>query len=648
MEHPDYGYLRVAAVTPRVHLADTSANAREIVRLCRTVRDGRRPSVIVFPELCVTGYSCADLFAQAPLLEGAQRAVEEIARETADIDALIAIGAPVPCLGRLYNCAVLLKHGRIMGLIPKEYLPGSGEFYEYRWFESGGSLAGRGQKVTFAGQQTVIDPRQLMRVGKALVAVEVCQDLWTPVPPSSYAAIAGATVILNLSASNEYLTKHEYRRSLVSATSARLTAGYVYSSCGYGESTQDLVWGGSSFICEDGSVMAENERFRTDSTVICADIDIERLDSERRRNPNFKDCNASAEAVNFTVTDCGEAADTDFGTLLLRRVDPHPFVPDGEDIDARCREILAMQVTGLMTRLEHVGCKTAVVGVSGGLDSTLALLVAVRAFDTLGWNRSRIIGVTMPGFGTTGRTRSNADILMEKLRVTRREIPVGEASAMHLKDIGHPLDVHDTTYENAQARERTQVLMDVAGETGGIVIGTGDLSELALGWCTYNGDHMSMYAVNASVPKTLVRVLVMWAARQHFADATDVLEDIVATPVSPELIPPAADGSVSQVTEDIVGPYELHDFFLYHMLRWGCQPSKVLMLACKAFGDTYSKEVIRQWLHTFCRRFFSQQFKRSCMPDGPKVGSVSLSPRGDLRMPSDASAHLWLSWAEER
>lgn len=637
----DYGYIRVAAATPRVYLADTRKNADEIIRLCNDAA-GRQPSVIVFPELCVTGYSCGDLFAQTPLLDGAENAVEEIARRTADLDAMIAIGAPVRHLGRLYNCAVIIRHGRIMGIVPKEYIPGNGEFYEYRWFESGASLAGRSEMIHFAGQATVIDPRQLFRIGRAIVAAEICEDLWTPVPPCTYATLAGADVIINLSASNESLKKHEYRKSLVCSTASRLIAAYVYCSCGYGESTQDLVWGGSSLICDSGAILAENGRFATESSVIYADIDVERIEGSRRRDNNFRDCNALGKTV-FRTVDCGESVVTDFESALLRPVEAHPFVPTGEELASRCREILDMQVIGLMTRLEHICCKSLVIGISGGLDSTLALLVSVAACDRLGWGRDRIIGVTMPGFGTSGRTHGNAVALMERLGVSMREISIAEAAAMHLRDIGHPIEVHDTTYENAQARERTQVLMDVAGDTGGIVIGTGDLSELALGWCTYNGDHMSMYGVNASVPKTLVKALVAWAADEHFTDVAEILKDIVATPVSPELIPPGGDGSISQVTEDIVGPYELHDFYLYHILRWGSTPDKVVMLACKAFDGVYDKETIVKWLRVFCKRFFSQQFKRSCMPDGPKVGSVSLSPRGDLRMPSDASAALWIS-----
>ena len=476
-----------------------------------------------------------------------------------------------------------------------------------------------------------------------MIGVEICQDLWVPVPPSSYAALAGANVILNLSASNEALCKHDYRKSLVSATSARLNAAYVYSSSGYGESTTDLVWAGSSLIYENGSLLAENERFSRESTVIYSDIDLQKLDTMRAKDPNFLDLFGEGRGNGFTTVDAGNPPDTDFDSLLLRDIEAHPFVPGGnpEALAARCREILDIQVLGLCTRLEHIGCKTAVIGISGGLDSTLALLVTVLAFDKLGWSRSRIIGVTMPGFGTTGRTRSNADRLMERLGISSRVVSIVESATQHLKDIGHDLEVHDTTYENAQARERTQILMDVAGETGGIVVGTGDLSELALGWCTYNGDHMSMYGVNASVPKTLVRTLVRFAADSHFGDCQEVLYDIVDTPISPELLPAAKDGSILQVTEDLVGPYELHDFFLYHAMRFGCQPRKILMMAGKAFSGVYDNATIAKWLKVFFKRFFSQQFKRSCMPDGPKVGSVSLSPRGDWRMPSDALSGLW-------
>ncbi|MBQ3711629.1 MAG: NAD(+) synthase [Bacteroidales bacterium] len=639
MTSKTYGFLRVAAASPRVWLANPVNNAEEIIRMAGdAANDGT--SVLVFPELCVTGYSCADLFAQERLLSAAENAVAEILDATKKLPTMLAIGAPVRFEGRLYNCALLLKEGKLLGIVPKTYLPNAAEFYEMRWFQSGDKLA-EPVAAGFAGQKALIGIRQLFKLGHATVGVEICQDLWVPLPPCTWAALAGAQVILNLSASNEALCKQDYRSMLVRSTSARLNAAYVYSSCGYGESTQDLVWGGSSLICENGVVLAENERFGRESSVITADVDVERLENVRARNVNFREILASVPT--FMKIPAGDPAPTDFEKKLLKSIDPHPFVPSGdaEELSKRCREILDIQTLGLCTRLEHIGCRTAVIGISGGLDSTLALLVTARAFDRLGWERSRIIGITMPGFGTSGRTKGNADILMEKLGITRREISIVPAATQHLKDIDHPLDKTDTTYENAQARERTQILMDVAGQEGGIVVGTGDLSELALGWCTYNGDHMSMYGVNASVPKTLVRTLVAWAAKEHFADASDVLSDIVDTPISPELLPTDEKGAIAQVTEDIVGPYELHDFFLYQVMRWGFDPEKVLFLAKKAFAGTYNDATIKKWLDTFYRRFFSQQFKRSCMPDGPKVGSVSLSPRGDWRMPSDASSELW-------
>ena len=660
MARENYGFTRVAAASPRVWPANPGKNAREILRIASEAQ-AAGTSVLVFPELSVTGYSCGDLFAQDRLLRGAEEAVGRILDATASNPCLIAIGAPVRFAGRLYNCALILKEGRILGIVPKTYLPNSAEFYEMRWFQ-GGDMLSEPVETEYAGRRTLIGVRQIFRLGSVTLGVEICQDLWVPVPPCTWAALAGAQLILNLSASNEALCKQDYRRLLVRSTSARLNAVYVYSSCGYGESTQDLVWGGSSIICENGVLLTENTRFGRESSVITADVDIARLENVRARNVNFRD--AFGNLPEFALTDAGEPAQTDFDAELLRYVDPHPFVPSGdrEELSKRCREILDIQTLGLCTRLEHIGCRTVVIGISGGLDSTLALLVAAMALDKLGWERSRIIGVTMPGFGTSGRTKGNADALMEKLGVTRREISIVPSVTQHLEDIGHPLDVADTTYENAQARERTQILMDLAGQEGGIVIGTGDLSELALGWCTYNGDHMSMYGVNASVPKTLVRTLVKWAAGEYFSDAADVLDDIVATPISPELLPTDASGDIAQVTEDIVGPYELHDFFLYQVMRWGFDPKKVLFLAKKAFsaenqaagcqcadgscleGDvagSYDEATLRKWLDVFYRRFFSQQFKRSCMPDGPKVGSVSLSPRGDWRMPSDVSSELW-------
>ncbi len=633
----DYGFIRVAAVTPRVYLADPARNAEEIVRLASEAAS-REASVIVFPELCVTGYTCADLFAQQTLLDAAERAVADIAAASEDMASMLVVGVPLRHAGRLYNCAAVIRSGKILGIVPKTYLPNSAEFYEMRWFETGAHVDA---EILYAGQSCRLSVKQLFAIGKAVVGVEICQDLWVPVPPCTAAALAGANLIVNLSASNEALCKNDYRKLLVGSTSARLIAGYVYCSCGFGESTQDLVWAGSSMIYENGALLAENERFSIGSTAIYADIDVERLDGVRAKSPNFRDAFGMVPA-DYSRMDAGAAVATDFERELLKKVDAHPFVPSGPELSARCKEILSIQVLGLCTRLQKINCKSAVIGVSGGLDSTLALLVTVLAFDKLGLDRSRIIGVSMPGFGTTNRTRGNAEILMDRLEVSRREISIVAATAQHLEDIGHPIENTDVTYENAQARERTQILMDLAGQEGGIVIGTGDLSELALGWCTYNADHMSMYGVNASVPKTLVRTLVAYAAAEHFEDAQDVLSDIVDTPISPELLPAAADGSISQKTEDLVGPYELHDFFLYNVMRWGFSPEKVLFLACKAFEGLYDGGTICKWMRVFYRRFFSQQFKRSCLPDGPKVGSVSLSPRGDWRMPSDASSELWI------
>ncbi|MCR5547794.1 MAG: NAD(+) synthase [Bacteroidales bacterium] len=639
------GLIRVAAAMPRVHLADPAANAKEILGLCKQLA-AQRPSVIVFPELSITGYTCADLFGQNRLLDDAERAVAEVVAKSAKQDALIVFGAPLRHAGRLFNCAVAARGGRILGIVPKTYLAGNGEFYEPRWFASARVLPLSGVRVRFAGQDDVLlGTRQLFRVGDALAAIEICQDLWVPVPPCSQAALAGAQLLLNLSASNEYLFKHEYRKSLVSATASRLYAAYIYCSCAEGESTQDLVWAGSSLICENGSVLAEGERFARGSRFIAADIDVERLETLRAKEHSF---GFEGPVPAYVVQDAGEAADTDFEACLLRKLEPHPFVPQGdpEALGVRCREILAAQVAGLTTRLEHIRCRKAVIGVSGGLDSTLALLVTALAFDTLGIPRDGIIGVTMPGFGTTHRTHDNSVDLMRELGVTAREISIVPAVRQHFADIGQDESKHDLTYENSQARERTQLLMDVAGKEGGIVVGTGDLSELALGWCTYNADHMSMYGVNASVPKTLVRTLVRWAADNKFGGNGDIhatLLDIVDTPISPELLPADKDGKIAQKTEDTVGPYELHDFFLYHFFRSGADPDKLLFLARKAFAGSYDDATLRKWLETFLKRFFNQQFKRSCLPDGPKVGSVSLSPRGDWRMPSDLESCWKLS-----
>ena len=633
----NYGFLRVAAAMPSVHVADPESNVKEILGL---VKDAvlRGVSVVAFPELSVTGYTCADLFGQQALVEKAEDACEEILRLTAGMDCVLVFGVPMRCRGRLYNCAVVSRAGRIIGIVPKTYLAGNGEFYEPRWFESADKLPAHCVSVDFAGQKGLpFGVRQLFKVGGCLFGVEICQDLWSPVPQSTWAALAGAQLIVNLSASNEMLMKHEYRKMLVSATSSRLFAAYLYCSCGYGESTQDLVWAGSSLIYENGSLIAENPRFQRGLALLCGDVDIEKMDTLRTKEHCY---GYAGETPEFEIRDAGEPARTDFNASLLRHVEPHPFVPQGdpEALAARCREILNSQVAGLGSRLEHIRCRKAVIGVSGGLDSTLALIVTVLAFDELGLPRKNIVTVTMPGFGTSGRTHGNSVELMELLGTDFREVSIIPATRQHFSDIGQDENVHDLTYENSQARERTQLLMDIAGKEGGIVVGTGDLSELALGWCTYNGDHMSMYGVNASVPKTLVRTLVVWAANNRFSGSPElrsVLLDIADTPISPELVPAADDGSIAQKTEDLVGPYELHDFFLYNFFRFGYNPRKLLFLALKAFYGVYDEETVSRWLSVFMKRFFTQQFKRSCLPDGPKVGSVSLSPRGDWRMPSD-------------
>ena len=621
---------------PEVHVADTEANAKEAVSLVNTIWKEKEASIIVFPELSVTGYTCADLFGRPGLSERAEDAVASIVAQTAGLPVLLALGAPVPYAGRLFNCAIIARGGKILGIVPKTYLPSNDEFYEPRWFESARILGKELIMMDYASQRVPFGTAQLFVLGGIELGVELCQDLWVPVPPCTAAALAGAKIILNLSASNEVLMKQQYRRQLVGTTAAKLHAGYVYCSSGYGESTQDLVWTGSSMIYESGTRLAENERFQTSSCYIAADIDTERLTSGRLKDASYR-CEEMM-IPHYQRVDAGSLPVHRFKGGLMHHVEPHPFVPDiaAEDYDLRCREIIDIQVAGLRTRLDHIGCRSAVIGVSGGLDSTLALLVTALAFDSLGLPRTGITGITMPGLGTTRRTHDNSLELMRLLGISSSEIDICAATRQHFSDIGQDESVHDVTYENSQARERTQVLMDVANKLGGIVIGTGDLSELALGWCTYNGDHMSMYAVNSSIPKTLVRTLVVWASRNRFGDEVrDVLLDIADTPISPELTPADSEGRIAQKTEDLVGPYELHDFFLFNCLRYGFGKEKILFLAKQAFSGTYSDETIERWLDVFMRRFVRQQFKRSCLPDGPKVGSVALSPRGDWRMPTD-------------
>lgn len=672
----EFGFIRVAAATPRVKVADVDANVEEICRMAE-IAENEQVSILAFPELSVTGYSCGDLFAQELLVSRAEEGVKRLKTFSRGKSLTLVVGVPVRVRGSLYNCAAVIQNGSLKGIVPKIYLPTYNEFYESRWFSSGcdflsGTLNAYGRiednakdcsspaagaEISYAGHNVNVYPNMLFNVGRATFAIEICEDLWTPIPPSSHHALAGAQIIVNLSASNEVLMKHQYRKQLISQQSARTISAYVYSSCGYGESTQDVVYAGSSLIYENGSLMAENKRFSLEAGMICADIDIDKLSVLRQKESTFHSVAPDGtgdglDARRYFAVACGNGAATDFGKCLRRHIDPHPFVPGNEaERDERCREITDIQVIGLATRLAHIHSQTAVIGISGGLDSTLALIVTVLAFDKLGWDRKRIIGITMPGLGTTTRTHSNASDLMAALGVTSLEIPIGKAVAQHFSDIGQNPEIQDVTYENSQARERTQILMDVANKENGIVVGTGDLSELALGWATYNGDHMSMYAVNASIPKTLVRYLVGWAAENHFeSDVADrkrsvreILMDIIDTPVSPELKPADSEGNITQKTEDLVGPYELHDFFLYHIFRFGAKPSKVYFLARKAFEGVYDDATILKWLNTFIRRFFAQQFKRSCLPDCPKVGSVSLSPRGDWRMPSDAWRTIFLN-----
>lgn len=626
------GYLKVAAITPKVRVADAEFNCNEI---CKCIDDAakEKAKLMVFPELCITGYTCQDLFFQNRLLEMAQEALLKITEYSKGVDALIFVGLPFAIDGKLYNVAACLCNGEILGIVPKTYLPNYNEFYEARHFHSGRDL----NAVLPIGGKDVRVSTDMLFVCKEMpslrVAAEICEDLWVPNPPSTAHCMAGATVIANLSASNEIIGKSRYRRNLVSAHSARLVCAYLYASAGPGESTQDVVYSGHNIIAENGSVLGESKRFS--ESMIITEIDLEYLEAERRRMTTYEsDSFDKYVRVGFSFNK--------METVLTRYIDPKPFVPsETAERDLRCNEILTIQAMGLRKRLEHIGCKSAVIGISGGLDSTLALLVVAKAFDYLNLDRSGIIAVTMPGFGTTDRTYDNAVRLIKEIGASFREVNIGKAVKQHFADICHDENVHDITYENSQARERTQILMDIANKENGIVIGTGDLSELALGWATYNGDHMSMYAVNASVPKTLVRYLV-----QYYADTSDssmlksTLYDILDTPVSPELLPP--DGKdISQKTEDLVGPYELHDFFLYHMLRLVQSPSKIYRLAKLAFSGEYADDVILKWEKAFYRRFFSQQFKRSCLPDGPKVGSVAVSPRGDLRMPSDACVNIW-------
>ena len=637
----NYGFLKVAAAIPHLHVGDCDYNTERMAALAEQAAQ-RGAEIVVFPELSVTAYTCGDLLLQPTLLDAADAALEELVRATRKLPLTLIAGAPLRHGSALYNCAVVMSQGRVLGVVPKIHIPNYAEFYEDRWFASGAGITD--EQIDVAGQQADFGADLTFAVSGAEFGIEICEDLWTAMPPSSQTALNGAQVIFNLSASPESIGKHAYLRQLVAQQSARILGAYVYCSAGFGESSTDLVFSGNAFIAENGALLRTAERFSMEEQLVVADVDIERIDFERRRNTSFR---MNAAATENTVIEM-EVPEGLRSAALDRSVDPHPFVPqDPTHRNERCEEIFQIQSHGLAQRLAHTGCQCAVVGISGGLDSTLALLVTARTFDKLGLDRSGIIGITMPGFGTTDRTYNNALELMRGLGVTIREIPIRDACLQHFRDIGLDPADRSAAYENCQARERTQILMDVANMTGGLVIGTGDLSELALGWATYNGDQMLMYGVNASVPKTLVRHLVQWAADTEPDAATRAtLLDVVDTPVSPELLPADADGKIAQKTEDLVGPYELHDFFLYNFLRAGYGPAKILFLAEQAFAGSYDSATIERWLRVFIRRFFSQQFKRSAMPDGPKVGSVALSPRGDWRMPSDAAAAMWLAELE--
>lgn len=627
------GFVKVAAATPDIRVADVEFNTQNIIN---TMEEAQKngAKILVFPELCVTGYTCSDLFDHSVLLKASRKALLEIAENTNDKDMLVFVGAPLEVNGKLYNVAAAMNQGEIIGFTTKTFLPNYGEFYEMRQFTPGPQTV---REITFEGKKIPFGPQILFQaegMEELVVAAEICEDVWSPVPPSIQAALEGATVIVNCSASDETIGKDTYRRALISGQSARLISGYIYANAGEGESTTDLVFGGHNIIAENGTILKESSRYVNE--IIYSELDLQRITGERRKNTTFQPLDEETLVrVPFTVEETK--------TFLTRTFPKKPFVPSDEQTRAqRCEEILTIQAMGLKKRLAHTNARTAVVGISGGLDSTLALLVTARAFDMLGRDKKDIIAVTMPCFGTTDRTYQNACEMSKKVGATLIEVPIADAVNVHFRDIGHDPEDHSVTYENCQARERTQVLMDIANKTWGMVIGTGDLSELALGWATYNGDHMSMYGVNASVPKTLVRHLVKYAADDTKDEALkNVLYDVLDTPVSPELLPPK-DGDIAQKTEDLVGPYELHDFFLYFMLRFGYEPSKIFRIACMTFDGEYDKETIFKWLETFCRRFFSQQFKRSCLPDGPKVGTVALSPRGDWRMPSDACVAVWM------
>lgn len=640
-----HGFITVAAAIPSVKVADCDYNEKQLESLIAQA-EGKGVEIIVFPELCITGYTCQDLFGQQLLLEEAEKAVLKLLDFTRSLDIIAIVGLPVICGDLLLNCAAVIQKGDLLSLIPKTYLPNYSEFYEKRWFASAQDLDDT--DLSFAGKtmHVTAEPTLFCTCDGVHFGVEICEDVWAPAPPSNHLALSGAELIFNLSASDELIGKHDYLKSVLAQQSARTMTGYVYSGCGYGESTQDVVYGGNAMIYENGKLLVEADRFSMEPQMMITQIDVEKLRTERRTNSTYVNAQHSYSAK---IINAHGIQPRDF--QLIREIDAHPFIPKTADMKQSCEEIFSIQVMGLAKRIEHTHSKKVIVGISGGLDSTLALLVCVKTFDKLKMDRKGIVGVTMPGFGTTDRTYNNAINLMKSLGITLMEISIAKAVTQHFKDIGHDAAVHDVTYENSQARERTQILMDLSNQLGGLVVGTGDLSELALGWATYNGDHMSMYGVNASVPKTLIQHLVRYVAETERKEKDDkktyeILMDVVDTPISPELIPADENGNIKQKTEDLVGPYELHDFFLYYFLRFGFRPQKIFLLAQHAFKGSYDDVTIKKWLTTFLRRFFAQQFKRSCLPDGPKVGSVSLSPRGDWRMPTDASSAMWLKECE--
>ena len=637
-----YGFVKVGAAVPAVKVADVKYNIKEMEKLI-AVAASEGVELLCFPELSLTGYTCQDLFKEQLLQNKAEEGLLRLLEFTRQLDIICVVGLPVQTGGLLLNCAAVIQSGSLLGVVPKTYLPNYNEFYEKRWFASSQDL--NPTEIYLAGTPITLssEPKVFQTSSGVKFGVEICEDVWAPIPPSNNLTMAGAEIILNLSASDELVGKHAYLRSLVAQQSARTMSGYVYASSGFGESTQDVVYGGNAMIFENGQLLVEGDRFSFQPQLRTAQIDVERLRTDRHCNSTFINAQRHAHAQVIY------AKDTEMHPFeLTREIDPHPFIPADEKMADSCEEILNIQVAGLAKRLLHTNCQHVVIGISGGLDSTLALLVCVRTFDKLGFDRKGIVGVTMPGFGTSDRTHDNATTLMQLLGISQMEISIADAVNQHFKDIGHDPSKHDATYENSQARERTQILMDLANKLEALVVGTGDLSELALGWATYNGDHMSMYGVNAGIPKTLIQYVVRYmAGLPTFAAEHDTLIDIVDTPISPELTPADEQGNIKQKTEDLVGPYELHDFFLYYMLRYGFRPAKIFVMAQRAFGNSYDKETLKKWLTTFFRRFFSQQFKRSCLPDGPKVGSISLSPRGDWRMPSDACSTLWLQECEE-